>query len=193
MFQDILANDYVKGPQLTGEPSVEYITLMPFDLEPEIAKPLLSNPIARGINLDPHHLSPLFSESDKRSTVPTTHIQNAFAAQGRPLTELPHNLPAPLDVTCGVVPPGLHIATDAVFVRREVCGKGGWKVVPVDLTPLDGLFYSPAFVRQNDLKKGTVLLTGKIILTSGLEDVSIEEAGLHVLWKARYQGVSQVT
>jgi hypothetical protein len=109
------------------------------------------------------------------------------------LAELPHNVPAPLDVTFAVVAPGLHITTDAVFVRREVCGKGRWIVIPVEFTPLDALLYSPAFVGQNNLGKGTVLLAGKIILTSSPEDVGIEEAGLRVLWKARYQSVSQVT
>jgi hypothetical protein len=73
-----------------------------------------------------------------------------------------------------------------------VCGKGRWKVVPFDLTLLDGLFYSRAFVRQNHLKKAPVLLPSKIVLTSNPEDVSIKEAGLHVLWKAGRQGVCQV-
>jgi hypothetical protein len=166
--------------------------LVPIDSEPEIVQPLLPNSTADRINLDPHRLSALFRESDKRSTVPTTHVQNAFAPQRRPLTELSHNLPTPLNVTSRVVPPSLHIQTDAVFIRREVCSKGGWKVVPFDLTLLDGLFYSPAFVGQNHLKKGPVLLVSKIILTSSLEDVSKEEAGLRVLWKAGHQGVCQV-
>jgi hypothetical protein len=73
-----------------------------------------------------------------------------------------------------------------------VCGKGGRKIVPVGLTLLDCLFYSPAFVGQNQLKKATVLLASKVILIASLEDVSIEESGLRVLWKASYQGVSQV-
>jgi hypothetical protein len=166
--------------------------LAPIDLESEIAQALLPHPRADRINLNPHRLSTLFRQSDQHSTVPTTHVQNALAPQHRPLTQGSHNLPTPLNVTCRVIPPGLSIQPDPVFVRGKVCSKGGWKVVPFDLTLLDCLFYSAAFVGQNHLKKGSVLLASKIILTSSLEYVSQEEVSLRVLGEAGHQGACQV-
>jgi hypothetical protein len=124
--------------------------------------------------------------------VPTTHIESTLAPQRRPLAELPHNFPTPLNVTCRVIPPSLSIHPDPIFIRREVGGKGGWKIVPFDLTLLDCLFHSPAFVVQNHWKKLPILLASKIVLTRSLEDVSKEEAGFWILRETGRQGVSQV-
>jgi hypothetical protein len=57
---------------------------------------------------------------------------------------------------------------------------------------LDRLFHSQAFVGQNHLQNGPILLAGKIILATSLEDISKEQASLGVLWKACYQGIGQV-